>query len=393
MSVITADLTVGDPGSLGIDPAKLDELRARVRREVDEGLLPACQWALARHGKLAAFEAVGDATLDTRFLIFSATKAFVAAAVWQLIAEGSIEVERPVVDYIPEFGTNGKDAITVEQVMLHTAGFPYAPMGPQSWGTSEGRRATFARWRLDWEPGTAFEYHATSAHWVLAELITTVTGADHRDEVHRRVTGALGLPRILGLPRDQQDGIADLVTVGEPAPREELAALGLPTPDEQPEGAVTDQLLLSLNLPEAREAGIPGGGGVTTAAVVALFYQALLHNPGELWDPEVLADATSRVRNTLPDRLTGVPANRALGVVVAGDDGRANLRGFGHTQSPRTFGHNGAGGQLAWADPETGLSFCYLTNGYDLHELRQPRRGIGITSRAAVCANATDTVR
>lgn len=393
MTVITADLTVDDPGSLGIDPAKLDELRTRIRREVDEGLLPACQWALARDGRLAAFEAVGDASTDTRFVIFSATKAFVAAAVWQLIAEGSIEIDRPVVDHIPEFGTNGKDVVTVEQVMLHTSGFPYAPLGPRSWGTSEGRREAFARWRLDWEPGSAYEYHATSAHWVLAELITTATGADFRDEVHRRVTGALGLPRVLGLPPDRQDGIADLVAVGAPAPAEELAALGIPGLADRPEGAVDDQLLLQLNRPEARSAGIPGGGGVTTAAVVALFYQGLLHNPGGLWDPEVLADATGRVRNTLPDRLTGVPANRALGVVVAGDDGRANLRGFGHTQSPRTFGHNGAGGQLAWADPDSGLSFCYLTNGYDLHELRQPRRGIGITSRAAVCAGSPDTVR
>src|SRR5687768_17583013 len=118
MTAITAALTVEDPGSLGVDPAKLDELRARVRREVDEGLLPSCQWALARNGRLAAFETVGDATNDTRFVIFSATKAFVAAAVWQLIGEGAIEVERPVTDYIPEFGTNGKEGITVEQVML-----------------------------------------------------------------------------------------------------------------------------------------------------------------------------------------------------------------------------------------------------------------------------------
>jgi CubicO group peptidase (beta-lactamase class C family) len=392
MTAMTADLTVQDPGSLGVDPARLDELRARVRREVDEGLLPACQWALARHGRLAAFETVGDATGDTRFVIFSATKAFVAAAVWQLIGEGAVEVERPVTDYIPEFGTNGKDGITVEQVMLHTSGFPYAPLGPRSWGTSDGRREAFARWRLNWEPGTAYEYHATSAHWVLAELITTATGADFRDEVHRRVTGALGLPRILGLGADQQDGIADLRAVGEHAPAEELQAVFGVVP-ELPDGAVTDQLLIQLNIPEAREAGIPGGGGVATAAVVALFYQALLHNPGGLWDPEVLADATGHVRNTLPDRLTGVPANRALGVVVAGDDGNAHLRGFGHGQSARTFGHNGAGGQLAWADPESGLSFCYLTNGYDLHELRQPRRGVGITSRAAVCAGSPNPVR
>ena len=68
-----------------------------------------------------------------------------------------------------------------------------------------------------------------------------------------------------------------------------------------------------------------------------------------------------------------------------GGDGRSNLRGFGHTNSGRTFGHNGAGGQIAWADPDTGLSFCYLTNGLDQHEIRQARRTTGIASRAANC--------
>jgi CubicO group peptidase (beta-lactamase class C family) len=127
---------------------------------------------------------------------------------------------------------------------------------------------------------------------------------------------------------------------------------------------------------------------LATAATVVLFYQALLHNPDKLWDPDVLADATGRVRNTFPDLLAlGAPANRALGVVVAGDDGNANKRGFGHTQSARTFGHNGAAGQIAWADPESGLSVCYLTNGRDLNPIREGRRTIGISSRAAVCAS------
>jgi CubicO group peptidase (beta-lactamase class C family) len=80
------------------------------------------------------------------------------------------------------------------------------------------------------------------------------------------------------------------------------------------------------------------------------------------------------------------PASRSLGLLVAGDDGMANVRGLGRTVSPRAFGHNGAGGQLAWADPATGLSLGYVTNGYDRHEVRQPRRGTAISSLAAVCA-------
>jgi CubicO group peptidase (beta-lactamase class C family) len=84
----------------------------------------------------------------------------------------------------------------------------------------------------------------------------------------------------------------------------------------------------------------------------------------------------------------GTPANRSLGLIIAGDDGKAGARGMGHTVSARAFGHNGAGGQIAWADPATGLSFCYLTNGLDQDELRQWRRTTGIGSRAANCVIA-----
>jgi CubicO group peptidase (beta-lactamase class C family) len=377
---------VVEPESLGIDAGRLDELRTRVRREIDDGLLPSCQFAVARNGKLAAFETVGAADPDTRYVIFSATKAFVASAVWLLIGDGSLEIDRRVADYIPEFATNGKDVVTVEQVMLHTSGFPRAPLGPPAWADRDRRLEAFAKWRLNWEPGTAHEYHPTSAHWVLAELIERISGRDYRDFVHERVTGALGLPRVVGIPPDEQDNIAKLSLCGEPASPEELEVIfGVP---ELPVTEVTDDALLSFNRSDVRAVGVPGGGGVATAATVALFYQALLHNLDGLWDPDVLADATGRVRNTFPDLLAlGAPANRALGVVVAGDDGNANRRGFGHTQSPRTFGHNGAGGQIAWADPESGLSFCYVTNGRDRNPIREGRRSIGISSRAAVCAS------
>jgi CubicO group peptidase (beta-lactamase class C family) len=377
---------VVDPKLVGVGVARLEELRTRVRREIDSSLLPSCQFALGKEGQLAAFETVGAASNTTRYVIFSATKAFVASAALLLVGEGSLDIERRVVEYIPEFGTNGKDVVTVEQVMLHTSGFPRAPLGPPAWADRDRRLEAFARWRLNWEPGTAHEYHPTSAHWVLAELIERIGGRDYRDFLHERVTGALGLPRVLGIPPDDQDGIAELSLCGEPASPDELeAVLGV---RELPVTEVTDEALLSFNRPEVRAVGVPGGGGVATAATVALFYQALLHNPGRLWDPDVLADATGHVRNTFPDQLAlGAPANRALGVVVAGDDGNANRRGFGHTQSPRTFGHNGAGGQLAWADPESGLSFCYLTNGRDLNPIREGRRSIGISSRAAVCAS------
>jgi CubicO group peptidase (beta-lactamase class C family) len=369
---------------MGIDTAKVAALLARARREVDDGFLPSAQVALARDGELIEFEAYGDATTDTRYVVFSCTKAFVAGAMWALIGDGLVDVQRRVVDYVPEFGTNDKDVITVEQVMLHTSGFPHAPLGPPQWATADGRRVAFARWRLNWEPGSSYEYHATSAHWVLAAIIDAVTGDDYRDVVAERVTTPAGLPRVLGLAVDEQDGIAPLVTVGDTATPEEInAVFGV---ESLPVTEVTPEALLAFNDPANIEVGVPGGGAAMRACDLALYYQALLHNPGEMWKPDVLADATSVVRNRIPERWTGVPANRSLGLLLAGDDGFSHIRGMGRTASAGTFGHNGAGGQLAWADPATGLSLGYCTNGLDQHVVREPRRGTAISSLAAVCA-------
>lgn len=373
-------------GMTPLDSTAVDALLARARRDVDDGLLPACQLALALDGEVLVHEAFGAADIDTRFTIFSATKPFVASLIWQLLAEGSLRPDQPVHEIIPELATHGKDAVTLDHVLQHTAGFPRAPLGAPRWGTHEGRRQAFAEWRLNWPVGTRYEYHPTSAHWVLAELVHAVTGLDHTEALRTRVADPLGLTRFtLGPALDEQERIADLVIVGEPATPDELeAALGVREVDV---GEVTDEALLALNEPTARVVGLPGGGGISTAADVAIFYQALLHDPKGLWDPAVLADATGVVRNTFPDPLLGHPANRTRGLIVAGDDGRSNLRGMGRTVSPAAFGHNGAAGQIAWADPATGLSFCYLTNGRDLHLLREHRRTTALASLAAVCVS------
>lgn len=365
-----------------LHPERVDELLVRVRREVEEGLLPSCQLAIGHNGHIVVSATMGDASPDSRYCIFSATKPFVASAMWQLLAEGSLTLDTRVAEVIEGFGENGKDAVTVEQVMLHTSGFPHAPMGPPAWSERASRRQRMSAWRLNHPPGEVFEYHPTSAHWVLAELIETVTGNDYRDEIQRRVTDPLGLPRIVGIPADQQDGLRDLVVVGEHATPDELeAAFGV---RELPATEVTDEAVKAFDRPEVRELGVPGGGGFARAVDLALFYQHLLHDPLGLWDPEWRRRGTAEVVNRLPDPM-GVPANRALGLILAGDDGLSHVRGFGRTVSPGTFGHNGAGGQLAWADPVSGLSLAYVTDGYDVHEVRQPRRGTAISSLAAAC--------
>ena len=374
---------VDSPDELGLDTDAVAEVIARAQREIDEGHVPSCQIAFARNGRLAVWVTLGDSGPESRYVIFSSTKPVVAAAIWILMGEGAIDVSRRVSEFIPEFATNGKDIITVEQVLLHTSGFPAAPFDPLDWDDRDKRLARFSSWRCNWEPGTRYEYHASSAHWVLTELIERCTSSDFRDFVRTRVIEPLGLSGLqVGVPLAEQGDINTLVATGSHATPDELEAVlgirGLPVTE------VTTEALLRFNDPAVCKVGSPGAGGVATAADVALFYQALLHDPVAIWKPEVLTDVTSTVRNSFPDYM-GVPANRTRGLIVKGDDERAHVRGMGRTVSPRTFGHNGAGGQIAWADPETGLSFCYLTNGIDQHELRQWRRGAAISNRAGNC--------
>ena len=377
------------PEAVGVDAERLAAVVERVRREVDEGLLPSAQIAVAREGKLALFETFGNATNNTLYCVFSSTKAITSAAAWLVIEAGDLKTHEIVADIVPEFGTNGKEAITVEQLFLHSAGFPHAPFRPTDWFDRDRRLQRFASWRLNWPPGSQFEYHPTSSMWVIAEIIERRTGRAFHDFVREEIATPLGLPGLhLGLPAAENHRVATLEHRGEALTSEDYARLGLPEP---PVTEVTEDAILGFNRPEVRAVPTPGGGGIMTAADLALFYQALMHggSVGEraVWKAETLAMARQVRSGDLRDPLSGKRVNRALGIVVAGDEDR-NLRGFGHENSPLAFGHGGAGGQIAWADPATGISIGYCTNGHDRNPLRMGRRGVSISNRVARVAKA-----
>ena len=218
-------------------------------------------------------------------------------------------------------------------------------------------------------------YHPTSAWWVLAEILAVVTATDHCTAVHELVTAPLALPRLLGV-----DGSTEVIDATVVAPDIELAQIG---PAE-----INDHTLLAFNQPEVRALGVPGAGGVARAADLALLYQALLHDTAGLWGRDILDDVTGTVRVTAVDELRTVSANRTRGLMLAGSDGKAAVRGFSQHCSPRAFGHDGAAGQMAWADPETDMSMCFLTSGIDHDLVRQYRRGFGIADRAAAVGRA-----
>ena len=388
----------------------VDALRKRAAQDVEEGNIPSCQFALGLDGEIVVHETLGQAAPDARYCMYSATKGVFSSVVWQLIGEGKLDPAAPVADLWPEFAANGKDKVTLEHVMLHTAGFPGGPLDADALTSRESRVRQMAQWTLDWEPGTQYAYHAGSVHWVQAELVERVTGQDYRVALRERVLDPLGLDRLeLGVPPERHAGIQRMVAAGEPATKEEVAeSLGLAElppllaaffdmsnaaaaqmAAAQAKGDAPDfDAANSMLSPIALEVGIPAGGGITDAASLALFYQHVLNDPKGIWDPAILHDVKTNIRNTMPDPYVGALANRTLGFELAGEDPTPHIRAGSGFASPGAFGHGGASGQIAWADPATGLSFAYLTNGSDRNAARERRRIRELDAAAARCVQA-----
>jgi CubicO group peptidase (beta-lactamase class C family) len=383
--------------SAGLDPVAVDKIVARLQRLVDSGEVPSAQLAIARHGRVVFQAAAGEFTAAGRvqaatprslYPAFSTTKAITSSAIWLLLQDGKLGLADRVGDHIPEFAANGKQDVRVEQLLTHTAGFPSAPFRALDWDDRERRLERFASWRLEWTPGERFQYHGLSSMWVLAELIERAGGLDFRVFIRDRVIAPLGLADFyLGLPAAENVRVADLVEVGEAPEAERLRESGLSV---SPEMVGADRDMQRFNRPEVRAVGVPGGGLIASASSLAMFYQALLSDGcapdgTRVWQSDTLRDALRVRTGDLLDPMTRQSANRALGVVVAGDEKRV-FRAFSPHNSPAAFGHAGAGGQIAWADPASGLSFAFLTNGFDRDPMVLGVRGIKFSSAAIRCA-------
>jgi len=347
-----------EPERFGIDPAALARLYARIEGHIAAGRYPGAAVALARHGEIVAARSFGHARLaaadapaipatdDTLWLLYSQTKPVVSSAIWQLVERGHLRFHDPVAEYVPEFAQHGKGKVTLYQLLTHQAGFPHAhAIPPALWEDHGALRAAICDFTLEWEPGARVVYHGAASHWVQALLIEAVTGRDYRAHIRDAILGPLGLDGLrIGVPDDLHDRVAHI--------HDPLAGGHAPLADGQ-------------NTPAHWRAGIPGGGGYATAKDLAIFYQLLLGLGAlrgvRLLSPRMVQYATRNHTGERVDEAMGMPMHRGLGIHVRGTT--PTIRGLGSIASPATFGHGGAGTSYSWADPETGVSFTYLTNG------------------------------
>ena len=351
-------LPTATPAELGLDPAKLDLLCARIEADIASGHHPGAQLALARHGKLALFRSFGEArhgvaaTDETLWLLYSNTKVITAAGLWALAEDGRLRLSDPIAQHLPGFEAGGKGGITFIELLTHQAGFPSAEVPPEAWENPEALHEVVCGFPLEWEPGGRVRYHPAAAHWVAAAVIRAVTGEDHRAYLRRRLIAPLGLEGelFIGVPPEAQPRTADMHDVDGTVRR--------------PEGT-----------PAHLAAGIPGGGGYGTARAMAAFYQALLQGGAlagrRILSPRMLAYAIRNYTGDRPDEYNGMPMHRGLGPHLRG--ATPAIRGLGANAHPGTFGHGGVGSSYCWGDPASGVSFAFLSNTRQSEEFHGPR--------------------
>ena len=306
----------------------------------------------------------------TPAVVFSVTKGVLAICAYRLVAQGRLDLDAPVARYWPEFARNGKAETTVRMVLGHRAGLPALDRSLSyedvlSW---DPVISAIEEQEPLWPPGTAHSYHTLTYGWLIGEVIRRVSGKRPGAYLRAELSEFLGLDLWIGAPDDVIEraavlepplGDADPVraaAIAEWSANDPVAeragnmggAFGFPVAN----GEVT------FNDPAIQRAEIPGANGMGTAEGLARLYAACVSDVGRerIMTPAFIDDAL--MVQSSGQQLFGPPDyGERWGTGFAIDSPPAQpLLG------PRSFGHGGAGGELAFADDTLSVGFGYINN-------------------------------
>ncbi|TDC24289.1 class A beta-lactamase-related serine hydrolase [Streptomyces sp. 8K308] len=309
-------------------------------------------------------------TRDTLQLVYSATKGATATAVHMLAERGALDLDAPVAKYWPEFAANGKADIPVRWLLSHQAGLvaldqPVPLKDALAW---HPMTAALAAQRPLWTPGTAHGYHGRTWGWLVGEVIRRVSGRSPGRFFADEIAAPLCLDFFIGLPVGERDRVSrmvhqrpdvDLTTLPtESVPeelREQVGAWRDPNSFSNRAYAVTDPSEIDFDSPEVQAAELPASNGIGTARALARMYAALIGEVDgvRLLSPSALTSATEEQANG-KDQVMLIPSRFSAGYMLPTESNPMI--------GPRSFGHTGRGGSLAFADPEHGVAFGYAMN-------------------------------
>jgi CubicO group peptidase (beta-lactamase class C family) len=305
---------------------------------------------------------------DTLALVYSTTKGTTAMCAHLLAERGDLDLDAPVSTYWPEFAAQGKDGVPVRWLLSHRVGLPtiekrLTPEEALAWDPAV--RALAAQ-RPEWEPGTKHGYHALTYGWLVGEVIRRVTGRTPGRFLAEEVSGPLGLDLWIGLPEEEEHRVCRLIAADRTPPSpEELAALPPERVEVLRRMARPDSLLMrALNVTDppfnfnarAVHAGeLPAANGIATARALAKLYASAIGEVDRirLLKPATVEEATKEQASG-PDEVLVLDTRFGSGFFIPSP--------FSPLMGPRSFGHPGAGGSLAFADPDRQVGFAYVMN-------------------------------
>jgi CubicO group peptidase (beta-lactamase class C family) len=321
---------------------------------------------------------------DTLVLVYSTSKGMAGIGMAVAHSRGLFEYDATVASYWPEFAQNGKESITVRQLLAHQAGLSGldVPLDAAKLGDLDVVADALARQKPAWQPGTRQGYHALTIGWYESELLRRVDpqrrslGRFFADEV----AAPLGLEFYIGLPRDvPPERVARIKGASIPAMLAHLGAMPAPMMASfLLRGSHTARAFANprmrgpadLDRPEYRAVEIPAGGGIGQVRSIARAYSDLAAGGPELGLAERTTDelfAPPRPPSGNPrDLVLWVPAAYSLGFVRPSGD-------FAFGRGRRSLGHPGAGGSFGFADPDAQVGFAYAPNRLGHHLRDDPR--------------------
>jgi CubicO group peptidase (beta-lactamase class C family) len=295
---------------------------------------------------------------DTLALVYSCTKGMSATCANLLIERGLLDPDATVAKYWPEFAANGKDTITVRQVLSHQAGLAVI----EGDLTLEECLSWFpvveaiAKQAPIWEPGTAHGYHMRAFGWLVGELVRRITGRTIGTFWRDEVAAPLDLSFWIGLPEELEPRVAQLVP-----PKADLRAFFASLGDDVllgrattgPSGHFAYDDMWNRRALHACE--LPSSNGIGDARSLARLYASLIGTVDGVrtLQPKTV-EAATRVQVRGPDKVILTDTAFGLGYMLPPS---LNPR-----CRPDAFGHAGAGGSLAFADPKAGFAFAYVMN-------------------------------
>ncbi len=310
-------------------------------------------------------------TDDTLQIVFSSTKGVVAIAVGMCVQRGLLDYGEKVAAYWPEFAANGKEDATVAQLLSHQCGLISVDQETSleealDWKTITSRLAVGTP---EWAIGTAHGYHALTYGWLAGELIRRTDGRSPGQFVAEEIAGPLGLDLWIGLPAEQEPRVSPIL--GELVARSDDPAVQAMIDQFFGPGSNAYRALFlggafafavdgggtPFNSREVHAAEIPAGNGISNARSMAKLYAATLGPVDgiQLLDEPVRdrARAQATPEGEVDACLMG-PTTFGMGFMVHGP--------FTLYSGPGSYGHPGAGGSVAFADPARDLAFAYVMN-------------------------------